>query len=97
MNAKPEDLMGGMIDGCIPNPQSILGMLATSEQEEAVLYTQIAQAVPSELRRIILYKAKKERRMAERLAMLSQCFGTMPAAPPVGTMPYSIGEEKEKK
>jgi len=101
MDAKQEDVIGvigSMIDGCYPDPQSILKMLATSEKEEAVLYTQIAQAVPSEeLRKIILYKAKRELRMAEKLAMLSQCFGAIPAASPVGTMPYSAGEEKEKK
>ncbi|MDF9408950.1 MAG: hypothetical protein A4E52_00686 [Pelotomaculum sp. PtaB.Bin013] len=98
MSAKQEDVMGGMTGGCFPSPQDILGMLAASEQQEVVLYSQIAQAVPSEeLRRIILYMACKEQRMAEKLALLSQCFGAMPAGPPVGTMSYSVGEQEEKK
>lgn len=98
MDVKQEDVMDGMVGGWDPNPQSLLGMLATSEQQEVVLYTRIAHAVPSEeLRRIILHKASKERRMAEKLAMLSQCFGVMPAASPVGTIPYSVSEQEEKK
>lgn len=87
-----------MTGGANLNPQNIQGMLATIEQQAVILYTQIAQAVPSdELRRIILYKACKEQRMAEKLALLQQCFGVMPGGPPVGTMPYSVGEQKEKK
>jgi len=98
MNAVYEGVTGGMGDGYSHNPQSLLGMLAKGEQEEAALYIQIAQAVPSEeLRRIILHKARRERRMAKRLEVLSQCFGIAPAASPVGPMPYSAGEGKEKK
>ncbi|MCG9968496.1 hypothetical protein L9W92_10575 [Pelotomaculum terephthalicicum JT] len=98
MSAKQEDVMGGMTGDCYPNPQNILGMLAKGEQQEVALYSRIAQAVPSEeLRRIILYMACKEQRMTEKLSLLSQCFGVMPAASPVGTMPYSAGEQEEKK
>ncbi|OPY56016.1 MAG: hypothetical protein A4E55_02337 [Pelotomaculum sp. PtaU1.Bin035] len=96
MDIKQDALNIGLED-CY-NPQDLIGKIAASEQEEAVLYAKIAQAVPcEELRRIICHKAKKEWRMAERLAMLSQCFGAMPAAPPVGAMPFSMGEGNEKE
>jgi len=107
MDAKKEDMMGGMMDdmdgmmgGMMDghNPQSLLAKLAESEQMEATLYTQIAQCVPSEeLRRIILHKAMHERCQANMLAMLSQHFGVMPADPPGFPMPYAAGAEKEKK
>lgn len=97
MSVKEESITGVMIDGCFPNPQNILEMLAASEQQEVCLYNQIAQSVPcEELRRIIRRKAASERRMEEKLALLSQCFGTMPAMPPTGAMPFAAGEEKEK-
>jgi len=98
MNIGHESVMSGMGNSYNPNPQSLLSMLSKDEQEEAALYIQIAQAVPSEeLRKIILHKARKERRMAQRLEVLSQCFGVAPAASPVGPMSYSAGEGKEKK
>lgn len=97
MSVKEESITGSMIDGCFTNPQSILEMLAASEQQEAALYNRIAQAVPcEELRRIICFKAARERQAAEKLAVLAQCFGTMPAMPPTGTMPFAASEEKEK-
>ena len=91
-----EGMMDDMMDG--HTPQSIIRMLAESERMEAALYTQIARAVPSpELCRMILRRARHELVEAEKLNMLSQLFGVMPAGPSYGTVPFSAGEEKEKK
>lgn len=95
-----EGMMDGMMDDMMDGhtPQSIIKMLAESERIEAALYTQIARAVPSpELCRMILRRARHELVEAEKLNMLLQLFGAMPAGPSYGTVPFSAGEEKEKK
>jgi len=96
MDVKKEGVMDDMMDGMMGShtPQHIIRMLAESEKMEAALYSQIAQAVPSEeLRRIIMHRAKHELREAERISMLSHHFGVMPYGPGA-PMPYALEENK---
>jgi len=107
MDVKKEDMMGGMMPDMMDDPgfimdghtpEILLRKLAETERMEAALYVQIAQAVPSEeLRRIILHKARHERRQARMLFELSRHFGMMLDDPLDEPMPYSAGEGKEKK
>lgn len=105
MDVKKESMMDGMMDGMMGGmmdghhtPQSLIRMLAENERMEAALYRQIAQAMPSEeLRRIIMHRARHELREAERIEMLSHHFGVMPVGTPGAPMPYSAGEDSQKK
>ena len=95
MVAGKEEITASIMDG--RTPESILQILVQSEQMESALYAQIARAVPAEaLRRIILHRARHERRQAAMLAELASCFGAAPAGPPVFPMTCSAAGEKKE-